>query len=540
MEWNHLFIWLVCASCIFELIQCLLASFSANKGWISVSIIILLATQSIYFFLPDYAGFVAFSLWLPLVLIPALGSRLLLKLTLKHDYQKAEKLSKILSFLHPADCWQDQPKLYKALKLSHNGHFDEALDIFETMNSSATYIGRIATIQFYKMNARWNELRLWFEIHLSNKHILNDPNMSVMYLRSLGETGRLQKLADNYHRIATSIDPSGLSLDIELCKLMLFAFYGDKNGLQKLFNGPLASFPEKSKKYWLATAGVLLEEEKDLEYFKQFEHSEDHSTINEISNRLHFPLISPNEYLNMPGNADILLQASETISQKTDSTNESYWGTRFFILVNCLIFGFILTGGPGDDTENLIKHGALIMPQAAIAGELWRLPLSTFIHFGFAHLTMNMLGLWIFGPFVEKFFRKSRFFLIYLITGFGSMICVLYASSLQSYTISIGVGENIINLQNRLTEIYVGASGSIMGLLGATVAIHLFSKLNGSAVSHKKLNMLIMIFVMQTFFDYFNPNVSGMAHFSGFILGFILSSEFCIQKFRQKNKERIL
>jgi rhomboid protease GluP len=49
--------------------------------------------------------------------------------------------------------------------------------------------------------------------------------------------------------------------------------------------------------------------------------------------------------------------------------------------------------------------------------EWWRLLSCCFVHFGFMHIAMNMLGLYLVGPLVERMWGHLRFLAIYLISG---------------------------------------------------------------------------------------------------------------------------
>ena len=79
--------------------------------------------------------------------------------------------------------------------------------------------------------------------------------------------------------------------------------------------------------------------------------------------------------------------------------------------------------------------------------ELFRLISSIFLHGGIFHLLCNMYSLYILGPQLESFFGKTKFVVIYIISGvIGNLLSMTF---LQDGVVS------------------VGASGAIFGLLGA-------------------------------------------------------------------------
>jgi rhomboid protease GluP len=67
----------------------------------------------------------------------------------------------------------------------------------------------------------------------------------------------------------------------------------------------------------------------------------------------------------------------------------------------------------------------------------------------------------------------------------------------------------------------VGASGSVMGLVGATGSLMLRSWLRENALAAKRrLGLMLLIASMQVLFDSMTPHVSMTAHLLGALIGF--------------------
>ncbi len=78
---------------------------------------------------------------------------------------------------------------------------------------------------------------------------------------------------------------------------------------------------------------------------------------------------------------------------------------------------------------------------------------SMFVHGGFAHLTGNMLFLWIFGDNVEDRLGHGRFLTFYLLCGFAA-----------------AVSQAVLNPSSLVPM--VGASGAIAGVMGAYLVLY--------------------------------------------------------------------
>lgn len=86
-------------------------------------------------------------------------------------------------------------------------------------------------------------------------------------------------------------------------------------------------------------------------------------------------------------------------------------------------------------------------------GEVWRLLTSIFLHGGIAHIAFNMLSLYNVGASMERVYGRQRYLTIYFGSGLGGAV--------------LGA------LLNDPWVLSVGASGAILGLIGADIAVML-------------------------------------------------------------------
>jgi rhomboid protease GluP len=128
--------------------------------------------------------------------------------------------------------------------------------------------------------------------------------------------------------------------------------------------------------------------------------------------------------------------------------------TVALVAINTLVFIATLLAGaewlvPVGKMQ--IAWGSNFAPYTA-DGEWWRFFTSLFIHFGIAHLILNMIALFMFGPLVERLYGSVNYLSIYLLAGVaGGLASISWQPDVNS----------------------AGASGAIFGILGALVAAQL-------------------------------------------------------------------
>ncbi len=116
------------------------------------------------------------------------------------------------------------------------------------------------------------------------------------------------------------------------------------------------------------------------------------------------------------------------------------------------------------------------------------------LHASFTHIFFNMIALIIVGPALEVLLGKARFLALYLLAGLGG--------SVGSYLL----GPHY--------EIGIGASGAIMGVLGAYVVIGLRR--------HLPVAPVVGLLVLNFGYGFFG-NTDWRAHLGGLVIGSVLA-----------------
>ncbi len=147
------------------------------------------------------------------------------------------------------------------------------------------------------------------------------------------------------------------------------------------------------------------------------------------------------------------------------------------------------------NTMVLVRLGAKYGP-LMFAGQWWRLVTAIFLHAGLLHIGMNMWVLFDLGPEVESLFCTTKYVVIFLVTGiFGYIVSLWWMPG----------------------GISIGASGALMGLIGALIAASYRHGQLGKEYRSMLWRWVLYIAILGLFFSFDNA-----AHLGGLISGLAL------------------
>ncbi|MFJ3922488.1 rhomboid family intramembrane serine protease [Streptomyces sp. NPDC090022] len=129
-------------------------------------------------------------------------------------------------------------------------------------------------------------------------------------------------------------------------------------------------------------------------------------------------------------------------------------------------------------------------------GQYYRLLTSVFLHGEWWHIASNMLGLWVLGGPLEAALGRARYLTLYLLSGFAGSAVVYWLTP-----------PNLATL---------GASGAVIGLLGATAVQFRRMRYDMRPVIVMVVLMLVTTFAFQ--------GVSWQAHLGGLIAGAVIGA----------------
>jgi rhomboid protease GluP len=189
------------------------------------------------------------------------------------------------------------------------------------------------------------------------------------------------------------------------------------------------------------------------------------------------------------------------------------WVTKLLITINLLVFVAMLANGAGlwhSVNGVQLDWGANFGP-ATQDGEWWRLGSAIFLHFGIAHLALNMWSLWDIGQLTERMYGRVRFLGIYLISGlFGNLVSLVSQGNLA---------------------VSGGASGAIFGIYGALLVFLWLERTTFALVEFRWLFWGASGFATATIIlGFIIPGIDNAAHIGGFIAGIISGCVFVQSK----------
>ncbi|RZK43730.1 MAG: rhomboid family intramembrane serine protease [Pedobacter sp.] len=156
--------------------------------------------------------------------------------------------------------------------------------------------------------------------------------------------------------------------------------------------------------------------------------------------------------------------------------------------------------------------------ELVLNGQYWRLISYQFVHGSKYHLFFNMYALVYIGLMVEHKLGIWRFFLIYILSGIcAGLISIVYHDS----------------------GYMIGASGAIMGMFGAFIALLLSRAFERNATKALLISTLIVVAIMVGN-GFLSKRVDNAAHVGGLISGFVLTYLLYNEKLWRWKIEKVL
>jgi rhomboid protease GluP len=464
--------------------------------WILVNGVTLVLGVLAIAFIPQWAGVVVAALFMPLVLAPLLFSRLSLKSARRGDSRGAARYARLAALCHPSSAARFNAALMGALANTEPAQRSAAL--MKLARRVDPQRRPMVERQILIEDDKWEEL-----LSLMERSGETSPDTALLRVRALGETGRIDEMAKSYAQ--SKLAPQ----EIGLARLFLLSYAGRRKSVESLLLQPSPLLNVEQTDYLKAIAalngGAVDAGRKALETLAYTAQS---SRVRLAARRHAAQIDARGAAAPLAPETLSIVEQAERVLAKDAPRRAMRWSrarvTLALVALNLVAFAAELAYGGSQNAVTLAKLGALWTPFVLQQGELWRLLTATFLHYGAAHLVINLFGLALIGRLIEASFGSLRMAAIYLSGALISSTCVLV------FGLALHDGQ----------QLYVGASGAIFALFGAetALAVHNWRSLR-DASDRLQLAVIVLVLVIQVLYDAFMPINSMTAHVCGFLTG---------------------
>ena len=172
------------------------------------------------------------------------------------------------------------------------------------------------------------------------------------------------------------------------------------------------------------------------------------------------------------------------------------------VLANVIVCLVLEIKGDTTDARFMIEHGGMYWPYIKYMHEYHRLFTSAFLHFGIRHLISNMIVLLFIGDNLERALGHIKYTILY--------VGVIFGTGLVCYGVDLYTRNNVVS---------AGASGAILGVVGAMLYILIRNK--GRMEDLRSGNVILFI-IFSLYQGFRTAGTDNVAHISGLAIGFLL------------------
>ncbi len=481
-------------------------------AWLTSVLAVTVAIAAVGWFLfHDVAGYAAAGWFTLFVIVPSRLAWRVQQLLVAQKFPQAQRIARVLAVVHPTRAWRSAHGVIGALELNRQGRTDEAEALFASLGAGDDALARGAKLQLLRMRGDWSEI-LRITEPAAGSTATAMPDDVLLRIRALGELRRVDEMVAYVAKITTLVASWGAYAFT--LRLTLFALSGRREATDRLLDGALAPMPPATKSFWRATAAMrsgdvvaasaLLDEATRV--------AGDDRTASRAIELRRQELAAPTVTLVAPSQAsNEILDAIERGAEHDakygvvpESQKRDAYATYAIVGLNVVMFVAEVALGGSTDMQTLESLGGLLPPRVT-EGDWWRLGTSMFLHFGPVHLAMNLLGLIAFGPRIERSLGRVRYAVVYI----GAGLAVGFAH--------VGLASVWETMQRTML---VGASGCIMGIVGATLTMMLRGwRRDGASAAKRQAIGLVVFMGVQVVFDLTSGNHATIAHATGFFAG---------------------
>ncbi len=499
MDLNDLCITLVLVNCLW------LLSMRSGWAWSIKALAVLVLLGGTWWWRPAQAGWVAIGPFLVLIALPFWLLLAAQRAMHQRRFRAVWVITTVLAILHPDMRVKQMRRMLRVLPLFFRGQIAVGLARAKQAGIEDAWLRNLASVLSAQMSGQWESLAAAFPRHGSE-----DPNLLVGRLQAAAERGDGNSFIETCEAIAASDFTAERSAVLHL---RAFAILGEVDTVWKILLGHSSLIAGETREFWLAVAERISGASPSAEDRLQRLRGSASETLRPMVERWWLQPSMGQIPAEARARASAALQATRAVIDHDHrfavlTTGSRRWPIMTYALGLVWLAVFLVeVPGGSEDVDNLVRLGALQVPLTGEPGEWQRMLTCGFLHVGPTHLALNLLGLWILGGRVERAWGALPVLIQFL-------ICLVVSSSLLTWLTFLKPGE---------PEVFAGASGGIMGLLGGLwghLAVGRFRQ--GTPLVRHQFRAACVFILMQSLCDALTPQVSMACHLIGLATGMIL------------------
>lgn len=161
------------------------------------------------------------------------------------------------------------------------------------------------------------------------------------------------------------------------------------------------------------------------------------------------------------------------------------------------------------------NFGAFTIQSAIFEGRIWEFVTFQFLHGSIGHVLFNSIGLFFFGPWMERWWGAKSFLIFYLVCGIGGAVFFLlltYAGALPG-----------VSVYSPLVGASAGIYGILIGVAIIAPSLRVALLIPPVTLTMRQLALILLLISVASIAFKFGGNEGGEAgHLGGAILGFVL------------------
>ena len=473
----------------------------------------------------DLLGVIAVGGAICLVVVPPMLRGFARRALMADRLRLAAFLIDVRDLLQPGMGAEQERELVSAILAVRSGKVEDAVEVLrearaQTSNPMARRQLDERVVMTYLYARMWERAIDHYESTLGTEPGLVSPQLLVEMVRAYCESGDIDNAAHMVETLEASPVASEpiLAFLIHRARMVFLAFVGRTGAVEAIVarTGPLGVLPEAARYFWSGVARKNAGDKKgaqlSLEQAARLSGG-DHRARDLAQKTLHSldepGSLGPHSMSPMAAQlADRLTVLTANLPPVAQAKPAPRlvgvrWSdvpmTTGLVALTVAVAVFVRVYFHGwADLGGLVRAGANVK-SAVVAGEWWRLPTSVFLHVGLLHLVLNMLGLWILGKLLEQMYGSLRFLAIYMVSGLVGALTSVYLGP---------------------PGMSAGASGAVLGILGATVAeLGLHRDHYPHHWSRALLKNLVFLAIAQVVIGFIYPMIDQAAHVGGLLTG---------------------